>query len=140
MAVALSAGDARSAVGMLRSGESGVAILHDTIYVGTFDAHLVALDAKTGQVRWDVAVAEPKTGHSITGAPLALDDKIVVGISGGEYGVRGFLDAYDAKSGARAWRFWTVPGPGEKGHETWEGDSWNVAPRRRGSRGPTIPI
>jgi alcohol dehydrogenase (cytochrome c) len=102
----------------------GVAILHDTIYVGTFDAHLVALDAKTGQVRWDVAVADPKTGHSITGAPLALDDKIVVGISGGEYGVRGFLDAYDAKSGARAWRFWTVPGPGEKGHETWEGDSW----------------
>jgi alcohol dehydrogenase (cytochrome c) len=102
----------------------GVAILDETVYVGTFDAHLVALDARTGRVRWDVAVADHETGHSITGAPLVLADKVIVGISGGEYGVRGFLDAYDAKTGNRAWRFWTVPGPGEKGNETWEGDSW----------------
>lgn len=102
----------------------GVAVLDDTVYVGTFDAHLVALDARTGHVRWDTVVADHQTGHSITGAPLAIGDKVVVGISGGEYGVRGFLDAYDAKTGARAWRFWTVPGPGEKGHETWAGDSW----------------
>jgi alcohol dehydrogenase (cytochrome c) len=102
----------------------GVAILGDLVYVGTVDAHLVALDAKTGAVRWDVEVADYKTGHSITVAPLAVKDKIVIGIAGGEYGIRGFLDAYDAKSGKRAWRFWTVPGPGEKGHETWAGDSW----------------
>jgi alcohol dehydrogenase (cytochrome c) len=65
-------------------------------------------------------------GHSITAAPLVVKDKVVIGISGGEYGIRGFLDAYDAKTGARLWRFWTVPGPGEPGHETWEGDSWKT--------------
>jgi alcohol dehydrogenase (cytochrome c) len=93
------------------------------VYVGTFDAHLVALDIKSGIVRWDSEVADPKLGHSITGAPLAIKDKIVVGMAGGEYGVRGFIDAYDAKTGQRAWRFWTVPAPGEPGSETWAGDS-----------------
>ena len=87
----------------------GVAILDDKVYVGTFDAHLVALDIKSGKVRWDVPVADPTLGHSITGAPLAIKDKIVVGMAGGEYGVRGFIDAYDARTGERAWRFWTVP-------------------------------
>jgi alcohol dehydrogenase (cytochrome c) len=101
----------------------GVAILNDMVYVGTFDAHLVALDIKSGIVRWDVVVADPKLGHSITAAPLALKDKIVVGIAGGEYGIRGFVDAYDAKTGQRAWRFWTVPAAGERGSETWHGDS-----------------
>jgi alcohol dehydrogenase (cytochrome c) len=102
----------------------GVAALDGMIYIGTFDAHLVALNAKTGAVVWDTQVANHKTGHSITAAPLAVKDKIVIGIAGGEYGVRGFLDAYDAKSGKRAWRFWTVPAKGEPGAETWAGDSW----------------
>ncbi|MBM3754151.1 MAG: PQQ-dependent dehydrogenase, methanol/ethanol family [Acidobacteria bacterium] len=102
----------------------GVAILGDLVYVGTLDSHLIALDAKTGAVRWDTNVIDYKAGYSITVAPLALKDKIVVGIAGGEYGIRGFLDAYDAKTGKRAWRFYTVPGPGEKGNETWANDSW----------------
>ena len=102
----------------------GVAALDDQIFIGTVDAHLVALDLKTGRVRWDVQVADHKTAHSITLAPLAVKDKIIIGIAGAEYGVRGFLDAYDAKTGKRSWRFWTVPEPGEPGHETWSSDSW----------------
>ncbi|MFQ5929078.1 MAG: pyrroloquinoline quinone-dependent dehydrogenase [Acidobacteriota bacterium] len=104
----------------------GLAILGDRLYMGTVDAHLVALDARTGTVLWDVEVADYKAGHSVTVAPLAVKDKIIVGISGGEYGIRGFLDAYDANSGKRVWRFYTVPGPGEPGNDTWEGDSWKT--------------
>jgi len=102
----------------------GVALLDDQVFLGTVDAHLVALDARTGQVRWDIEVADHTQGYAITVAPLALDDKIIVGIAGGEYGIRGFLDAYDPVTGERLWRFWTVPGPGEPGNETWAGDSW----------------
>jgi alcohol dehydrogenase (cytochrome c) len=102
----------------------GVAILDETVFVGTLDAHLVALDAKSGAVRWDIVVADNRTGHAITAAPLAIDGKVIVGISGGEAGIRGFLDAYDASSGERLWRLWTIPGPGEPGHGTWTGDSW----------------
>ena len=104
----------------------GVAILGDLVFVGTVDAYLVALDSKTGIKRWETKVAEYKTGHGITVAPLAVKDKVVIGIAGGEYGIRGFLDAYDAKTGKRAWRCWTVPGPGEPGNETWGGDSWKT--------------
>ena len=118
----------------------GVAILGDLIYVGTVDAHIVALDAKTGAVRWDTAVANHKSGYSITVAPLAMKDKIVIGMAGGEYGVRGFLDAYDAKTGKRAWRFWTVPGEGEPGNETWAGDTWKTGSPQRGLPAHTIPI
>lgn len=113
--------DVRACCGQVNRG---VAILGDRIFVGTIDAHLVALNAKTGAVLWDTVVAPYKSGYSITVAPLAVKDKIVIGIAGGEYGVRGLLDAYDAKTGKRAWRFWTIPGPGEPGHETWKGDSW----------------
>lgn len=102
----------------------GVAILDDLVFVGTVDAHLIALDGKTGSVRWDVTVADYKTGHAITVAPLAVKDKIVVGMAGGEFGVRGFLDAYDAKTGRQAWRFWTVPVKGEPGSETWGDKGW----------------
>jgi alcohol dehydrogenase (cytochrome c) len=102
----------------------GVAILDDTVYVGTLDGYLVALDAKAGLERWSVHVGDNQTGHAITSAPLAVDNKIIVGISGGEAGIRGFLDAYDAKSGKQLWRFWTVPSPGEPGSDTWPGDSW----------------
>src|SRR5712671_6338018 len=104
----------------------GVALLGDSVFVGTVDAHLIALDAKTGSVRWDVAVADYKTGHAITAAPLAVKDKIVVGIAGGEFGIRGFVAAYDANTGKQAWRFWTVPVKGEPGVETWAGDSWKT--------------
>ena len=102
----------------------GVAVLGDTVYIGTLDARLIALDAKSGFVRWNIEVTDYKIGQSLTGAPLALDGKVIVGMAGGEFGVRGFLDAYDAETGERLWRFWTVPGPGEPGNETWAGDSW----------------
>jgi len=103
----------------------GLAVLGDLLFLATFDCHLVALDLQTGKERWDVVVADYKTGHSITAAPLAVKGRIVVGISGGEFGVRGFLDAYEPGTGARAWRFWTIPAPGEPGHETWgSGDAW----------------
>ena len=104
----------------------GLAILGGKVFLATLDAHVIALDAKTGAVIWDVISADYRAGHSYTLAPLAVKNLIVVGISGGEYGIRGFIDAYDADTGARKWRFWTVPGPGEPGHDTWEGDSWKV--------------
>lgn len=109
----------------------GAAILEDKLYVGTLDAHLVALDARTGELVWEVELADHEQGFSITHAPLALDGLIVVGVSGGEFGIRGFLDAYDADTGERAWRFSTIPGPAEPGHDSWSGDSW-----KRGG-GPT---
>jgi alcohol dehydrogenase (cytochrome c) len=104
----------------------GVAVVGDRVFVGTVDAHLVALDAKTGALLWDVEVADYRTGYSVTVAPLIVKDMVICGISGGEYGIRGFLDAYDAATGKRRWRHWNVPGPGEKGNETWSGDSWKT--------------
>ncbi len=104
----------------------GLAILGDKVFIGTLDAHVIAIDTKTGAVIWDVSAADYRTGNSFTVAPLAVKNLIVIGISGGEYGVRGFIDAYDADTGERKWRFYTVPGPGEPGHDTWEGDSWKV--------------
>jgi alcohol dehydrogenase (cytochrome c) len=104
----------------------GLAILDDKVFLGTLDAHVIALDSKTGNVIWDVVAAEYQKGYSFTVAPLAVKNLIIIGVSGGEYGVRGFIDAYEAATGARKWRFYTVPGPGEPGHETWEGDSWKV--------------
>jgi alcohol dehydrogenase (cytochrome c) len=102
----------------------GVAILGDTIYVATIDAHLVALDAKTGSARWTVEVGNNKEAVAITQAPLAINGKIIVGMGGGEGGLRGYIDAYDAKDGKRLWRLYTIPTAGEPGVETWEGDSY----------------
>jgi len=95
----------------------GVALYGDKVYVGTLDAHLIALDRRTGQVLWDKEVegAEPAKGYSFTMAPLAAGGKILIGTSGGEFGIRGFLDAYDPESGRRLWRFYTVPSPQEGG-------------------------
>ena len=104
----------------------GPAVLDDKLFVATLDGFLVALDLKSGAERWSAKVLDYKLGYSMTMAPLAIDGKVLVGVSGGEAGIRGFLDAYDAKTGKRAWRFWTIPGPGEPGHETWEGDSWKT--------------
>jgi alcohol dehydrogenase (cytochrome c) len=101
----------------------GVALLGDRVFVGTLDAHLISLDASTGKVVWDVAVADASKGYSITAAPLAIDNMILTGVAGGEFGVRGFIDAYDAGSGARRWRTYTVPEPGQPGAETWADDS-----------------
>jgi alcohol dehydrogenase (cytochrome c) len=102
----------------------GLAILGDTLFMGTIDAHIVAVDAKNGHLLWNAKVADPLAGYSITLAPLVVKDKVIVGTAGGEYGIRGFLAAYDAHTGKEAWRFNNIPGPGEKGHETWAGDSW----------------
>ncbi len=104
----------------------GLAILGDKVFLGTLDAHVVALDARTGNVVWDKEAFDYRTGYSITLAPLVVKNLVLVSVSGGEYGIRGFIDAYDANSGERKWRFYTVPGPGEPGHETWEGDSWKI--------------
>lgn len=104
----------------------GLAMLGDRLYLGTFDGHLVALDAKTGSVIWDVEVGDYRTGHSITGIPLAVKNKIIVGVALGEMSIRGYIDAYDAQTGKRVWRFYTIPAPGEPGNETWEGDSWKT--------------
>jgi alcohol dehydrogenase (cytochrome c) len=104
----------------------GLAILGDKVFMATLDAHVIALDTKTGNLIWDISAVDYKSGYSFTLAPLAVKNFIVVGISGGEYGIRGFIDAYDADTGTRRWRFYTVPGPGEPGHESWEGDSWKI--------------
>jgi alcohol dehydrogenase (cytochrome c) len=85
----------------------------------TLDAHLLALDRRTGAVVWDVELADYRQGYAATLAPLVADGKVIVGISGGEYATRGFIDAYDPRDGARLWRFHTIPGPGEPGSETW---------------------
>jgi alcohol dehydrogenase (cytochrome c) len=98
----------------------GVALLDDTVYVGTLDCYLAALDARSGALRWETKVQDNKLGYAITAAPLAVDGKIIVGISGGEAGIRGFLDAYDAKTGKLVWRRYTIPAPGEPGFETWK--------------------
>src|SRR5438128_3125408 len=104
----------------------GLAILGDKVFLGTLDAHVIALDAKTGNVVWDVEAVDRTKGYSFTVAPLVVKNLVILGVSGGEYGIRGFIDAYDADTGTRKWRFYTVPGPGEPGHETWEGDSWKI--------------
>jgi alcohol dehydrogenase (cytochrome c) len=96
------------------------------LFLGTIDAYLVALDAKTGRVVWEKKAADYQKGYTFTGAPLVVKDKILVGVTGGEYGARGFVDAYVAQSGKLAWRFQTIPGPGEPGNETWSGDSWKT--------------
>jgi alcohol dehydrogenase (cytochrome c) len=116
-------GDVRLCCGRVNRG---LAILGDKVFLGTLDAHVIALDTKTGNVVWDEVAAEYQKGYSFTVAPLAVKNLVIIGVSGGEYGVSGFIDAYDAATGARQWRFNTVPGPGQPGHETWEGDSWKT--------------
>jgi alcohol dehydrogenase (cytochrome c) len=120
------------AIGLFQTNR-GVAVLNETVYVATIDAHLVALDAKSGAVRWNTVVADNRMGYAITGPPLAIDGKVMIGTGGSEAAVRGLLDCYDAKTGKRLWRIWTVPAPGEPGSETWGsvvpggGTTWNSA-------------
>ena len=119
----------------------GVAVYGDKAYVATLDGRVIALDRRDGSVVWDVSSAEAKEGYSFTMAPLAADGKIIVGASGGEFGIRGFVDAYDPATGKRLWRFWTVPSPEEGGwYGRWtpttpEGESLqrNLAQEKRDS-------
>ena len=104
----------------------GVAILGDTLYMSTLDAHLAAIDAKTGNLLWDAEAADHRSGYSKTAAPLVVKDKVVTGIAGGEFGIRGFLDGYNAETGARDWRFYTIPGPDNPDNQSWAGDSWRT--------------
>ena len=113
--------DARPCCGRL---SRGLAILGDTLFIGTIDAHVIALDAKSGKPLWNSQVGDPAKGYAITHAPLIVKDKVIVGMAGGEYGIRGYILALDTKTGKEAWRFYTIPGPGEPGHESWKDDSW----------------
>jgi alcohol dehydrogenase (cytochrome c) len=104
----------------------GLAVSGGTIFFGTLDGYLVALNAADGKVIWQTSVATASSGYSITGAPLAVGHMVIVGIAGGEFGIRGFLAAYDALTGKQQWKFDTIPGPGNVGHETWENDAWQT--------------
>ena len=104
----------------------GLAILGDTLYMGTLDAHLLAIDAKNGKILWNATVGSAADRYAITHAPLIVKDKVIVGTAGGDGPIRSYLVAFDAKTGKEAWRFYTIPGPGEPGNETWSGDSWKT--------------
>ncbi len=103
----------------------GVAVYGQRVFVGTNDAILVCLDARTGSELWEVQIGDTMEGFNITSPPLIVKDKILIGHAGAEYAIRGYLDAYDL-NGKRLWRFYTIPAPGEPGNETWKGDSWKT--------------
>jgi alcohol dehydrogenase (cytochrome c) len=115
--------DARPCCGRVNRG---LAIHGNTLFMATIDAKLIAIDATTGRPVWQTSVADPALGYAMTLAPLIVDDKVIVGVAGGEFGIRGFVAAYDAAAGDEIWRFYTIPGPGEPGFETWAdgGDAW----------------
>jgi alcohol dehydrogenase (cytochrome c) len=102
----------------------GVSVLGSRLFFGTLDGALVALDARSGREVWSVQIGDTMQGYSMTAPPLALKNEVIVGVAGGEFGIRGFIEAYDAQTGKQLWHFDTVPGPGQFGHETWSGDSW----------------
>lgn len=104
----------------------GVAVVDGTAYLGTLDAHLIALNARTGKVQWDTQVADSRLAYSITMAPQVYDGKVLIGTSGAEFPTREFVAAYDAKTGKELWRFYTVPSPDQPGGKTWSGDSWKT--------------
>lgn len=103
----------------------GFAILGDRLFMGTLDAKLIALDRHTGRVVWEQTLEDFRLGHAATAAPLVVKDKVIIGNSGGDLPTRGFLDAYDARTGERAWRFYTIPAPGEPGSDTWRSDVYS---------------
>jgi len=108
----------------LHNTSRGIALLGDKVYFASLDCYLVALDAKTGKVAWEKQVEDYKTGYYMTLAPLVAKGKVMVGVSGGEFGIRGFVQAFNAETGAPAWKTHTIPGPGEPGHDTWTGETW----------------
>jgi alcohol dehydrogenase (cytochrome c) len=114
--------DARVCCG---SVNRGLAILGSTLFMGTIDGRLIAIDAKSGKPVWNIAVGDPKLGYAVTHAPLIVKNKVIVGVAGGEYGIRGFIAAYDARTGKEAWKFYTTAGPEDpKAMKTWANDSW----------------
>ena len=104
----------------------GVGLWDDKVYMATTDAFVVALDAVSGDIVWEQAVEDYRTGYYMTMAPLVIDGKVMVGVSGGERGIRGFVTALDADTGTEVWKTYTIPGPGEPGNDTWPGDSWRT--------------
>lgn len=102
----------------------GVGLYGDKVYMATLDAHLLAFDAKTGEIVWDTTVDDYQEGYTMTLMPLLLDGMAIVGVSGGEYGIRGYVEAFDAETGESIWKTHTIPGEGEPGNETWPGDTW----------------
>jgi alcohol dehydrogenase (cytochrome c) len=102
----------------------GVAVWQNSVYMETDDAHLLCLDARSGGLRWDVAYADKARHYGATSAPLIVKGSVIVGTSGGDSGVRGFVAAYDPVTGKEKWRLWTIPGPGEFGSSSWPGDSY----------------
>jgi alcohol dehydrogenase (cytochrome c) len=102
----------------------GVGVWGNSVFVETDDAHLLSLDARSGGLLWDVQYADKAKHYGATSAPLVVKDMVVVGTSGGDSGVRGFIAAFDAATGKRKWLFWTIPGPGEFGSSSWPGDSY----------------
>ena len=111
----------------LHNTSRGVALYGDKVYFQTLDAVLVALDAKTGKVTWEATVEDWKTGYYNTAAPLVVKGKVLVGIAGGEFGARGFVQAFDAETGKSVWKTYTVPAPGEPGSDTWQKpDTWKT--------------
>ena len=111
----------------LHNTSRGVALYGDKVYFPALDAVLVALDAKTGKVAWETTVEDWKTGYYMTMAPLVVKGKVLVGVAGGEFGVRGFVQAFDAETGKSVWKTYSVPAPGEPGSETWQKpDTWKT--------------
>jgi alcohol dehydrogenase (cytochrome c) len=106
------------------SNNRGVALWGDLVYVGTMDARMIALDRETGKVAWESEVIDWRQGYSITGAPLVVKDMVLTGVAGGEFGIRGFVKAFDVRTGEPRWTAYTIPGPGEPGNDTWPGDTW----------------
>ena len=124
---------------MLRPRESWRrAIPGDLVYVLTLDARVVALNKDTGTVAWEKVIDDWKTGYSATGAPLVVKGNVIVGVAGGEYGIRGYIRAYDANTGAEKWTTYTIPGPGEPGNESWPGDTWKTGGGATCNRVPSI--
>ena len=104
----------------------GVALYEDKVFWGTLDAHLLAFDAASGIQLWDAEVGDHRESFSVTGAPLVVKDMVLIGVGGGEFGIRGYIDAYDVNTGELRWRFFTTAGPDDPNNATWEGDYWQT--------------
>ena len=111
----------------LHNTNRGVALYGDKVYFAALDAMLVALDAKTGKIAWEAKIEDWKEGYYATMAPLVVKGKVLIGVAGGEFGVRGFVQAFDAQTGKSVWKTYSIPAPGEPGSDTWKkADTWKT--------------